>query len=82
MNLNSSFGSIKNLILILILLPIFLLSLIFAVSWFIEYEAQCGLSLSYYCGTDKSVKAALFATIAGVSGTYIKNAWKKLRTSD
>ena len=62
---------------VFVLGPIAVLSGILAVSWFIEFQIQCGLSLSYYCGTDKSFKAAVFAVVCGSSIAGIRNLGKR-----
>lgn len=72
-------SKIKNILLILALSPVFLVSAFLGIAWFIDFQAQCGLSLSYSCGMDKSSKAAIFGFVAVFSGVGIKNSFNNLK---
>lgn len=67
---------------ILGLIPVLILSGILGISWFIEFEKQCGFSLSYSCGTDKSFKTALFAVICFASAQGIKKLWQRIKSTE
>lgn len=77
MDARSSKDKLSLVLGVLVLGPIGILAGFLAVSWFIEFQIQCGLSLSYYCGTDKSYKAAVFAIICVSSLAGIRNLSKK-----
>jgi hypothetical protein len=64
---------------LVVLSPIGVISGVLGLAWAWEYLAGCFFSLSYYCGQDKSFKAAIFLFIAFGCFAGIKSLWSKTK---
>jgi hypothetical protein len=64
---------------LVVLSPIGVISGFLGLAWAWEYLAGCFFSLSYYCGQDKSFKAAIFLFIAFGCFAGIKSLLEKTK---